>query len=147
MNLEDLPEELKERIDDLQYGPASIEAEVQDALATAENIEDFREIVRDKMKTLIEECKGISDTFYDVTPKPPIKVVVNMFGGCIESVSCERPIDVIFVDPETEMVDDDAIQKIDGEDKFISHHTADDCDKVHVENIFKQVLANEEKKG
>jgi len=65
MDFEDLPEDLKDKYLMLKHGSATIQADVEDALEEAENIEDFREKVRDKMKALIYECKDVSSQFYE----------------------------------------------------------------------------------
>jgi hypothetical protein len=63
LKLEDLPEEMQEEIVALKHGAYTIECDVNDALEQAENISDFKETVRIRMKDLIGEAQGIITDF------------------------------------------------------------------------------------
>ncbi len=56
-------DEIKEKIDALKHGSNTIECDVKDALEQAENISDFEEIVRGRMKELIDEAQGVITDF------------------------------------------------------------------------------------
>ena len=63
MELEELPEEMQEEIVALKHGSNTIECDVTDALEQAENISEFKETVRTRMKDLIGEAQGIITDF------------------------------------------------------------------------------------
>ncbi len=56
MEIEELPEEMQEEIVALKHGSYTIECDVNDALEQAENISEFKETVRTRMKDLIGEA-------------------------------------------------------------------------------------------
>lgn len=63
MELEELPEERQEEIVALKHGSNTIECDVNDALEQAEDISDFKETVRIRMKDLIGEAQEIITDF------------------------------------------------------------------------------------
>lgn len=94
MDFEDLTEDLKDKYRMLKHGSATIQADVEDALEDAENIEDFREKVRDKMKALIYECKDVSSQFYDEykperMQKDQLRETLDDLMKCLESIDCQ----------------------------------------------------------
>lgn len=62
MKIEELPEELREVVDSLKHGSATIECDVKDALDNADNLEDFKERVTTAMNNLISEAGYIKTT-------------------------------------------------------------------------------------
>ncbi len=58
MEFKELPEAMQEAFKHLRFDSASIEYNVQDALESAENLEDFQNRVSDAMDSLIAEAQG-----------------------------------------------------------------------------------------
>lgn len=76
--------------------------------------------------------------FLDEKPKPA-KIVVDMFGCCVESVSSETPTEVIFIDTQTDLYDSDCVQTIEGEDMAVISVPQAEVRPEYVDSIFKQV--------
>ncbi len=81
MELEELPEEMQEEIIALKHGSNTIECDVTDALEQAENISDFKETVRTRMKDLIGEAHGIITDFCGGAENPD--VVLSKIEGVL----------------------------------------------------------------
>jgi hypothetical protein len=63
MQIDDLPEDMKDAFTNLKHGSATIEAEVMDALETTNSLEDFGDRVDDLMTNLIQEAQGARAIF------------------------------------------------------------------------------------
>lgn len=79
MKIEDLPEELREMVEALKHGSNTIECDVNDALESAENLDDFKARVSNAMNDLIGEAQVIKD----VLSKEPVYVVIHLHRGVI----------------------------------------------------------------
>jgi len=76
--------------------------------------------------------------FLNEKPKPA-RIVVDMFGCCVESVSSETPTEVIFIDTQTDLYDSDCVQTIEGEDMAVISVPETEVRPPYVDSIFKQV--------
>ncbi len=65
MDIEGLPEDMKDGYYALKHGAYTIECEVTDALDQANDLSAFKEAVRNKMQDLISEAQGIFAAFCD----------------------------------------------------------------------------------
>lgn len=86
MEIEDLPEDLREMVEGLRHGSNTIECDVKDALENAENLDDFKENVSNAMHDLVGEIKGIMETL----GKQRVHVVIYLFEGILEEVAVHR---------------------------------------------------------
>lgn len=66
MDYNNLPEELKDFIHGLKYGSHTIECDVRDALARAENLDEFKMLVLSHMNELISEAKVVIEVTKNV---------------------------------------------------------------------------------
>jgi hypothetical protein len=65
VDIEGLPEDMKDGYYALKHGAYTIECEVTDALDQANDLSAFKEAVKVKMQDLISEAQGIIATFCD----------------------------------------------------------------------------------
>ena len=86
MEIEELPEDLREMVEALKHGSNTIECDVNDALENAENMDDFKANVSNAMTDLIGEAQVIIDTL----GKEKVHVVIRLFEGILEEVAVHR---------------------------------------------------------
>lgn len=63
MNYDNLPKKVKEQYDSMRYASGTLEAEIEQALEEAEDLDDFIERVEDAMECLISEAKQVANSF------------------------------------------------------------------------------------
>ena len=63
MDIDDLPEDMRDAFENLKHGSATIETEITNALETTNRIEDFGDRVDDLMTSLIQEAQGARAIF------------------------------------------------------------------------------------
>lgn len=100
MKIEDLPEELREMVEALKHGSATIECDVNDALENAENPDDFKARASNAMNDLIGEVQEIKDTL----GKETVHVVIHLFQGILEEVAVHRREDKAKEDYESRII-------------------------------------------
>lgn len=61
MEYEKLPENIREEVDALKYGALTIQADVLDALESAESLEEFRSQVDSSMDEIIGEAQKVRE--------------------------------------------------------------------------------------
>lgn len=59
MNLEELPEDLREMVESLRHGSNTIECDVNDALEAASDLDDFKERVLCELNSLVGEIQDV----------------------------------------------------------------------------------------
>jgi hypothetical protein len=65
------------------------------------------------------------------------RIVIIIEGGLVQQVLSDgEPVTVAVVDYDVEGADLDDLTKLDGEDAFISHWTADNSDPAFVDRAF-----------
>lgn len=79
MDIEDLPDDLKEMVKGLKHGSYTIECNVKDALEIASDLDDFRERVSCEIDGLIGEAQEIKD----MVSKETVHVVIHLHEGAI----------------------------------------------------------------
>ena len=89
MKIEDLPEEMREMVEGLKHGSATIENDVKDALEIASDLEDFRERVSCEIDSLISEAQEVRD----IVGKEKVHVVIHLFQGILHEVTVHRRAD------------------------------------------------------
>ena len=100
MKIEDLPEELREMVEALKHGSATIECDVKDALENAENLDDFKVRASNAMNDLIGEVQEIKDAL----GKETVHVVIHLFQGILEEVAVHRREDKAKEDYESRII-------------------------------------------
>ena len=63
MKFEDLPGPMQDAFESLKHGSATIEADIQDALESADSLEDFCSRAETALNSLIEEAVGMRAAF------------------------------------------------------------------------------------
>lgn len=102
MKIEDLPEELKEEVEALKHGSATIECDVNDALESAENLDDFKARVSNSMDDLIGEAQQVKTELGDGNNK--VHVVIHLFQGILHEVAVHRNEDKAREDYEKRII-------------------------------------------
>jgi len=100
MEIEDLPEDLREMVAALKHGSNTIECDVNDALENAENPDEFKANVSNAMHDLVGEIKDIMETL----GKQRVHVVVYLFQGILEEVAVHRNADKAKEDYEARII-------------------------------------------
>lgn len=119
MDIEDLPEEIREMVEGLKDGAATIECYVKDALEIAEDTEDFKERVSCEMASLIAEAQEVMNTLGN---KPETKnIIIRIDGGVINEIN-NIPLGLTCEvrDYDVEGADDERITVVDGEEGVVS---------------------------
>jgi len=86
MEIEDLPEDLREMVKALKHGSNTIECDVNDALENAGDLDEFKANVSNAMHDLVGEIKEIMETL----GKQRVYVVIHLFQGILEKVAVHR---------------------------------------------------------
>lgn len=86
MEIEDLPEELREMVEGLRHGSNTIECDVKDALEIASDVDDFRARVCCEIDSLIGEAQEVKN----MVSKDNVHVVIYLFEGILEEVAVHR---------------------------------------------------------
>lgn len=89
MELEELPEHIREMVEALKHGSNTIECDVQDALDNAENLDDFMARVSNAMNDLIGEAEAIKLTL----GKEHVHVVIHLHRGVIFNTAVYKDAD------------------------------------------------------
>lgn len=101
MEIEDLPEDLREMVEGLRHGSNTIECDVKDALENAESLDDFKANVSNAMHDLVGEIKEIMETL----GKQRVHVVIRLFEGILEEVAVHRNEDKAREDYEKRIIE------------------------------------------
>lgn len=144
MDFEKLPKDIQEKIRALGQNSDLLGDMYISALENSKTVEEFQEWMAKDIRQVISECQEVLTEICD-QKEEPVKVLVRMYGGCYDSVCANKPIDIIFDDPETEGIDEDELTKIDDEEHYVVHFNPDeiDIDPVPVANMFKQMMKKE----
>uniref|UniRef100_A0A6M3JGI9 Uncharacterized protein n=1 Tax=viral metagenome TaxID=1070528 RepID=A0A6M3JGI9_9ZZZZ len=101
MEIEDLPEDLREMVEGLRHGSNTIECDVKDALKIASDVDDFRERVCCEIDSLIGEAQEVKNTVC----KEKVHVVIHLFEGILEEVAVHRREDKAREDYEKRIIE------------------------------------------
>lgn len=101
MEIEELPEDLREMVEALKHGSTTIESDVNDALEIASDVDDFRERVECELDSLIGEAQEVKD----IIRKQKVHVVVYLFQGILEEVAVHRFKDKAREDYEKRIIE------------------------------------------
>ncbi len=72
MRFEDLPGPMQDAFESLKHGSATIEADIQDALESADSLEDFCSRAETALNSLIEEAVGMRIAFSRCRTEPVV---------------------------------------------------------------------------
>lgn len=86
MEIEDLPEDLREMVEGLRHGSNTIECDVKDALEIASDVDDFKARVCCEIDSLIGEAQEVKN----IVCNEKVHVVVYLFEGILEEVAVHR---------------------------------------------------------
>jgi hypothetical protein len=86
MEIEELPEEMREMVEALKHGSNTIKFDVKDALEIATDIDDFKARVFCELDSLISEAEMVKD----IIGKEKVHVVIYLFEGILEEVAIHR---------------------------------------------------------
>jgi len=98
MEIEELPEDLREMVAALKHGSNTIECDVNDALEIASDVDDFRARVCCEIDSLIGEAQGVRD----IVCKEKVHVVIHLFQGILDKVTVHRNYDKAKEDYENQ---------------------------------------------
>ncbi len=101
MKIVDLPEEMREMVEGLKHGSATIENDVRDALEIASDLEDFRERVSCEIDSLISEAQEVRG----IIGKEKVHVVIHLFQGILHEVAVHRRADKAREDYEKRIIE------------------------------------------
>lgn len=88
-------------VEALKHGSATIQCDVNDALESAENLDDFKARVSNAMNDLMGEAQEIKDTL----GKETVHVVIHLFEGILEKVVVHRSQDKAREDYEKRIIE------------------------------------------
>ncbi len=88
MELEELPEEMKEMVEGLKDGSATIEVSVMDALEIASDVDDFRERVNCELDSLVSEVQMVRD----ILGKESVHVVIHLSGRELKGLAVHKKV-------------------------------------------------------
>lgn len=100
MEIEELPEDLRELVESLKHGSATIECDVKDALEIASDVDDFRARVSCEIDSLISEAQMVKD----IIGKEKVHVVIHLFQGILHEVAVHRKQDKAKEDYEKRII-------------------------------------------
>ncbi len=86
MNIEDLPQEMREMVEALKHGSSTIECDVNDALENAEDLDDFKA----RVSNVMNDLKGEAQVVIDTLGKETVHVVIHLFEGILETAVVHR---------------------------------------------------------
>jgi len=100
LELDDLPEDLREMVEALKHGSNTIECNVKDALEMASDVDDFRARVSCEIDSLIGEAQEIKD----IVCKEKVHVVIHLFQGILHEVGVHKNNDEARKDYEARII-------------------------------------------